>query len=773
MPQDMPRDERSTRAKVWVLAALAVLLVIGVGAFRARRRTHKAVSATNTATPPAKRPVSVWLPVAVPRAPSETTLSGHVQRKDGIGISGATVALFREAHPSSSKVALPGRLVRTDAAGAYHVDGLVAGAFRVSASARGFAAAGRSGVRVVDQHDVEDIDIVLEPGGVPASGTVSDAGGGPIAGATVSFASLDELRGPWIASATTDGSGRYELSASDALASARATADGYGAQTRRVSINTASSIDFVLSPGARIEGRVVEQGTTRACPKAEIIVWHGGLDYEAISAQADEDGRFTSPVLPPNQYSLFARLGSRSALLTKVAVRSTETTSVLLELQNGPIVEGHVRDDQGAPISGARVYTEQPPGASAETDPTGHYRLLGLAFSSPTLRAVARDYAEVTSSVMLNEAKLYTADFTLRTAGRVEGNVVNEEGAPVPHVSVHLEVKYRNGFRSAEKADAPSDETGSFLISHASVEANQIAAIDPFGLKAESTLIIKPGSVTRVTLQLPSAGRVVGSVKWTNGQPAEGILVRGYAFHTGVHAVTDRDGRFTLDRVKTGDQKLTAIDPAAVAVGAEDTKTVEVSRSGPPVEVNFVLRPRRGRLSGVVEDQTGVPIDGAQVRVVEASRKCGLQELFEEGVPGEAVTTAGGRFEIVRLPEQEPLKVCASEPAAGRGEINTVTAGATDLRIRLSRSAPVRILVTDRQAQPVATESVTAKRATDEWFGVTGRPTGRRGEFVMDELEPGVYAITAQASDGAQGRLDGITLPGDPNAPVHVVVSEH
>jgi hypothetical protein len=82
---------------------------------------------------------------------------------------------------------MPSTIVVTDASGAWSATAIAAGSYKVTASAVGFLPASASALALASGERSDHVDLALASGGTTVSGTVSDIGGGPIAGARVTM----------------------------------------------------------------------------------------------------------------------------------------------------------------------------------------------------------------------------------------------------------------------------------------------------------------------------------------------------------------------------------------------------------------------------------------------------------------------------------------------------------------------------------------------------------------------------------------------------------
>ena len=141
--------------------------------------------------------------------PTPASISGRVTAAGGGAIAGAIVALVRSGGEIEGDHAPPS-IETTDASGSWHVDGVEPGKYLVSATAHGFLP-GTVTVTVAAAEQRRDVVLTLSPGGTSLRGTVTEVGGGPLAGVHVGAMPTRLTFGAEAAFVTLTGAdGRYE-----------------------------------------------------------------------------------------------------------------------------------------------------------------------------------------------------------------------------------------------------------------------------------------------------------------------------------------------------------------------------------------------------------------------------------------------------------------------------------------------------------------------------------------------------------------------------------
>jgi hypothetical protein len=228
----------------------------------------------------------------------------------------------------------------TDAEGRFTVEGLESGAYDVTARLMGLApgelrdvASGRK-------------DLVLKLSrGSKLAGTVRDeATGRPVPSFTVGvYTKRGPLQqSPFAQLSFIDAQGRYEVAGVPAgNYMVQVAAHGYAPSEANVSVPEGASepvtADFSLSRGARMTGRVVEDGTGKPLERASISLEGLGsagalsVRYDALT---DAKGDFTLDGLPTGEVSLFVSADKHhSRVLSGITVRPDGTPPQTIELR--------------------------------------------------------------------------------------------------------------------------------------------------------------------------------------------------------------------------------------------------------------------------------------------------------------------------------------------------------------------------------------------------------------------------------------------------------
>ena len=378
-----------------------------------------------------RRPVSIDVhPPAVPQAITldllhGARLSGRVAGPGGAPIAGARVRLSGAGvdelavRPGTLPLAAvaaalpPGvtdtmgasQMALTDRGGAFALDRLPPGIYRVDVTHDGFQPLGTEvSLRPGERHDLGSLSLAA---GFPVRGRVLDETGAPIEGARVSVTG-----GPGV---VTDAAGQFALSLAAGRYHLVAAADGRGSAAADATAEAGGAAPLVELRLSRAEASLeglVRDAAGRPLARARLAARRAAADAPSdpplATATTDAGGHFRMARLPAGEL----RIEVQHPDYPRVSVPATagQFAAIAVPVPGGVI--GEVRGSAtGALVPRARIEATGPDGATAvaDTKGTGTFRLLHLApgswrirASAPRMRAAEQE-VDVPASATLGE----------------------------------------------------------------------------------------------------------------------------------------------------------------------------------------------------------------------------------------------------------------------------------------------------------------------------------------------------------------------------------
>ena len=768
-----------------IAAAVAVVvLLVGLALWwKFGRGDDRDGGASRGATAAVGSGLAVGSGSATPAGPTVGALEGRIRDAAGAPVSDATVHVDGED--------LDPRVIAARADGTFAVPDLAPGSYAVVASAPGYTGTAVAAVAVAAGATAR-VELVLTAGGNVVSGTVTDAGGGPVEGALVSAAHRVEVQSEGArrvaAAALTDRDGRYKLT----LAAGSYTLSGQRADYLgdRVAIEVAGVdqiVDLRLVPGGTVEGVVKDVATGAVVAgatvdaQAEPLGWLAGRG-RVRSVTSDATGRFSLTGLPPGVLRLRAQVDadgrqSREPLQVSLAI-GEQAPDVELWLEAAPYLAGRVVDDAGQPIADAQVTVLAASDAeSTATDADGRFRVLGVEPGSYRLLPTHRSH-RAGAPLLVKVADRSITDLVLtmsrspRIVGRVEPGTAAMVTLDPDGEGVDLAM-----LGALQLGGTPTAADGSFELSPVSPGRHVVAAKATDGRRGTVTVEVPAVGDAQAVITLEERGSIAGTVRDQRGAAVAGAAVQlrvtGGAVERHVvvngvdvsadRAITGKDGSFVMKGLDAGRYGLAVLDERGGKLrwakgGA--APMVELDAGEQKTGVALVVEVDDEVIRGVVLDPSGAPKADAWVQAVTRPEALGpppdddgpqsssvtrvmvVSDDGDSGASAPVLTDEQGRFELRRLRRGSYDVVAEADRGALRGRTTDVVTGGTTT-VALTGLSAVAGVVTSGGA-PVTDFSI-------EVLGVTPHRQRFRaadGRFRVERLEPGAYTINAQSELG-------------------------
>jgi hypothetical protein len=689
-------------------------------------------------------------------------ISGTVRDPAGIPIGGARVC----AWALDAIVDDGPRCTQSDGDGSYRLSSLTPGRHALHASVPEFLPRQWTGARIrLSAREVrEHVDFVLEPGGVALRGVVRDISGGVVEGAWI--VARPSGFGPGNRSvARSDTEGRFSLWTRRGRVDLGVEAEGY-ARASRIAAAPGPNFEVLLIPESVIVGRVIGAADGVPIEGVTITATARGSGVEPASSRSDATGRFRIDRLEPGVYELEARADEHYGEATElVHLGLVETVEdLVIELHPAVAVRGRVivagpegdrPCDQGRVRLIDRVDSRSIAAASVRE---GEVELRGVIPGAYEVEvrcegAIAEhDYPDV----VVGHASPAELSWRVHQGQAIHGVVVDGDGVPVAGVRVWAWMRAPPDDPTAPTIDGvstPSSSDGSFSVTGLSPGHYDVVA-EHGSAQSAVAVVLEPGTDAHaVEVVLPRVGAIAGIVRDDQGEPLADVAIHVGPASLGpkLAALSDDQGRFSLEQVPPGPQRVLAFDHGAVLPGPSDDEPGVLAQvePGETTQVEIVVRRRDASIRGRVLDGDGSPVPDAFIR---------HQLMTASGwssTDGAVLTDADGRFELDGLLVATPYRVGAFRRGGGEAIVEGV-AGGDVLTLTLTDAAEIAGQVLAPDGSPPDRFRVTVHRPSTN-FMRSDELFRSRGRFRVRELPPGDYVILVESPVGV-ARVEGIQL---------------
>jgi len=523
--------------------------------------------------------------------------------------------------------------------------------------------------------------VALAPG-APLGGTVVDADGRAVAGATVLV--VDALVSA-TAEATSDASGRWRagpLAAGTYRVHARAPGRARGPWQEVVLDGAAAAAEVVvaLGRGGRIRGEVVDE--RGAAVAGALVEADGGDDGDdALVARADAGGAFELTGVPPGSVEVLARTELRASRVEEVDVADGEAAAVRLVVEPSEIA-GRVLRPDGSPVRGAVVGVHDDPRYGDVTDQEGQFELGALPPGRHVVEVAEDGRAAGSRRTRAGDTEVVIrcqAPATLTGRVLLAGQPMTWFGMLVGPCSRFSFVGEATGFHA---------EDGRFAFPVPQPGDLDVVLAGPGTARRSLTARVVPGQVVDLgDIELERGRTIRGRVVDADGRPAAGATVTIGSdgaeldpiqrwFRCAFETITDADGRYAVegvDPLRAEGARRTPIAARLAGLGA----AIPIELPDDDAIPDLVLAPVGG-----IDGEVGVAIDSAaSIMSVLARRRGTAADVRFSRVD------ALGRFRFDDVPAGDyDLELVAPEPAPGRADaVAAVVAGE---RVRVTIGLP-------------------------------------------------------------------------------------
>lgn len=562
-------------------------------------------------------------------------------------------------------------------------------------------------------------------GSLRLEGQVVTAEKRPVADAIVVL----DSRPPRSTKTELDGSFSFDALAPRSYTLSARAAEGVAGPVAANLTRTSDPVILYLRPAGRMEVTVVDAARGRAVEGATVEL--RGADVQ--TGTTDLDGVAKIGPIIPGSYRLATLAPGYATEYSTVNIDAETLFRTRIALRRGASVGGRVIDSSGRPVSGAQVVFEGVAEWSQRADPArdgvvtgtdGEFRFQALPAGSFRLTARHEGYAPGHSAIVSLDGKTAVegVEIALGTGAVIRGRVVSLEDQPIAGATIRIGSDVQSVLPGGQR-QLYSDEKGRFEARGLQPEPTRLIAFHETGASRVAVVDLSSEPYEReVTLELEITDRISGVVVDPSGEPLESVQVtavpdvragaqidrRAAGLRTGVHALTDVEGRFLLVGLAPGPYLLTASPP--------------------------------GRSERNVRLQTPVPASTGDrdVRIViEADGAIDGRVVFDDGTPVSSFVV-----ELSTARSAAPTSVVPALNAEGTFQVNDLPPQTYDVKIRGSgfvEKVLFEVVVLSGRRTDVGTIEVLRGRA------ISGRVV-RDGQPVPGAT---VRAGTAMFGDGA------------------------
>ena len=311
------------------------------------------------------------------------------------------------------------------------------------------------------------------------SGTVVDAKGKAVKGASVSASALNRAGYGW---ASTDSKGKYTITGLPAdtyYVNAGNTNSSGSLSKVKVSVGKTAKATVKLKKYATAKGKVV---LTLKAPKALVksneacATLFDSKGYWAGSGCIEKSGgKITLVNLAAGTYKLALDGANVSK---KVTVKKDKTTKVSMTRVAGTTLSGKITDSKGKAIAKAWVYVRDANDTGlrgVQTSSKGTYKFSGVVKGKYVVQAypVKPSQGASTEKKVTLSGKKATANVKLVKSSTITGKVVNSKGKPVAGVQVSVNT-------GIDWVSATTDSKGKYKLVGLHSGKHVVATYDPY-----------------------------------------------------------------------------------------------------------------------------------------------------------------------------------------------------------------------------------------------------------------------------------------------------
>ena len=389
------------------------------------------------------------------------------------------------------------------------------------------------------------------------------------------------------------------------------------------------NLDFALSPGASICGKVIDAKTAEPLADVEIEYWCEQFGVGRNST-TDENGSFCIDQLPPGIAELKAMPDVDTGYAWNLPWGSDwicldegqSENSRIITLEKGALVSGSIKDAQGNPLDDVDYCWS---GNNSEgwlwTDFDGSYQIR-IPVGQYLITSDDDDFACAGQTITITNINdnINVSDLVFydeSTGGQISGQVNNPTGAAKADCFVVVAFKAgavineTNWYTVYPVSEMEMDDAGTFILNklqpginydiYLCAESETLDEIESLSIR-DSALNVSVGTSNIILEYNSQGGTVNGIVKNADNKPilGAGLLLFDSSNRFVGFADVNEQGRYVINNVPAGSYTAKAVHSKYLTASAAFSVT-----DGEAVEVNSIVLPFAGSQDGADLDGDG------------------------------------------------------------------------------------------------------------------------------------------------------------------------
>jgi protocatechuate 3,4-dioxygenase beta subunit len=616
------------------------------------------------------------------------------------------------------------------------------------------------------------------------SGTVTDAAGNPLAGATVEYwgyaGPLNQLQMKEQLTTRSDGAFALQVSRGTVFLLARKTglASAWKQSNQQLNSGGVTNQLLALTPPALLAGVVVDESKQPvtnaevfvAMAASEISLENGSRMFNYINgkpardcfaARTDAAGHFRIENFPTNANAVLAvRSPGKALRLSPMESISYDSLAwhagqddIQLVVEPAGSIEGKITGEGGAQPLPVAQLTLSPVGVSSmllgEREPVqsgadGVFRIGDLPAGSYRLYAVfgtnaVPDWIADAVPVSVESGQtMHGVQVTAQRGALLEVAVIGQgDRKPVAQANV-------GAYRDNNQHTAVSDSKGIARL-RLSPGDYQISASRPSTTSSQTVTTVEAGVTNRVEIEIAGPNSISGIVRAPDGRPAPGLSVRivGVYSSSADEVKTDAGGKFVME---WSQRQIGQSDSTPCILVRDAERNLAAAQDLDEDTANLDLKLAPGLTLAGRAECDGKPVTNATAALVFWTGRSGmwLQGMTRTNTP------APGQFEIPALPPGRKYGVIISAPGYGQIQNHNLNISADPGRQELDpvelKPANLKLAgqVLDADEKPVAGCYVN--------LNGDGQPsdhvrTDREGRFAFEHVCEGPARLQASSQN--------------------------